>query len=81
MMTHTKHPPEAMYKHFEKILDIDNDGKKWKLFEAFVSVKDARREANALRKQGRPWGKKTGGDFNVRLLERHLYHLVYYRRK
>lgn len=82
MIKSTLHPPDAMYKEFPKKLDIDGDGKIWTRWEAFCALSKARKEAAGLRKQGAPWGKKGAkGDFNVRILEMHLYHVVYYRRR
>ena len=66
---------------FERKKDLDGDGKVWTLLDAFTSLKEARKLANEMRKEGRPWGKKTGGDFNVRIMEFHLCNTVYYRRK
>ena len=69
-------PPQIMYdKHFQKKLDIDNDGKIWTLWEAFTSLKEARKDANKLRKG------HTGEPMNARLIGKMTYHLVYYRRK
>lgn len=65
---------------FDRKKDIDGDGSLWTLLDAYTSLKESRKLANEVRKEGAPWGKKTGGFYNARLLNVRGYHLVYYRK-